>query len=201
MRFSSPLRSTDFSQLAMASAVSSPMPRTWRSCCREALEDGGGISEMFEQLPHPDRSHMLDQIQRHQRFPRIHGGGNTAFAFRLQGEVAVSVERGIIKKKPRNSYAHCTPERGRDSNASGLVRPTGRSALPGSWVNHPELLSRLAPLSRDRGAPISDPARNFPMLETRRIGDRRSGSGAGGTIVSGQQLRSIQSEFGQRRSL
>ncbi len=41
MRFSSPARSMVFSQLAMASAVSSPMPRTWSSWRLEALRMAG----------------------------------------------------------------------------------------------------------------------------------------------------------------
>jgi hypothetical protein len=36
------------------------------------VEDGGRIAEVFEQLPHPDRADVLDQIQRHQGFPRLH---------------------------------------------------------------------------------------------------------------------------------
>ena len=42
MRFNSPVRSVVFSQLEMASAVSSPMPRTFAGAAwREAREDGG----------------------------------------------------------------------------------------------------------------------------------------------------------------
>ena len=59
----------------MASAVSSPMPRTCSNCDLGRAQDGGRIAEVFEQLPHPDRADVLDQIQRHQCFPGLHAGG------------------------------------------------------------------------------------------------------------------------------
>ena len=37
-------------------------------------QDGRRVAEMFEQLPHADRADVLDQIQRHQGFVRLHAG-------------------------------------------------------------------------------------------------------------------------------
>jgi len=65
----------DFSQLLMASAVSSPMPRTWSSCCVEARQNGRCVSEMLQQLPHAHRADVLDHVQGDERFLGIHARG------------------------------------------------------------------------------------------------------------------------------
>ena len=50
-------------------------------------QDGRRVAEMFEQLPHADRADVLDQIQRHQRFARLHAGRIAGSGDGPQGEI------------------------------------------------------------------------------------------------------------------
>ena len=66
-------------------------------------QDGRGIAEVFEQLPHADRADMLDQIQCHQGFVGLHTGGIAVSwkgGKRKQGE--------IRRPKPEGRKAACS---------------------------------------------------------------------------------------------
>ena len=74
MRLSSPARSTVFSQFGdgLGGFLADAAHMRGVGDC-EAAEDGRGLAEMFEQLADAHRADVLDHVQRHQRFPGIHG--------------------------------------------------------------------------------------------------------------------------------
>ena len=72
MRFNSPARSTDFSQLEIASAVSSPMLRTRSSADFEAARIFGASPKCSSSEPRAHRADVLDQVQRDEGFAGIH---------------------------------------------------------------------------------------------------------------------------------
>jgi hypothetical protein len=51
------------------------------------MENGRRVAEVFQQLPHANRTHVLDHVQRNERFPGLHGLLNTGFSFCQQAEI------------------------------------------------------------------------------------------------------------------
>ena len=52
-------------------------------------QDGRRIAEVFEQLPHADRADVLDQVQRHQSFARLHACGIAGSKAECKGKSAM----------------------------------------------------------------------------------------------------------------